>query len=130
MIPAPIVPMPARKNGIATWIVVSHHFSCLIPTSCCSLFSSPAESLAAPLSEPKEVVVIELKEPVVEGGKTDNLSSSPVRVVRRKCNICKHYHIYFVMKCTSNISTTNSTCSFCRTIFVDSCNLNYSFITF
>jgi len=25
-----MVPMPARKNGTATWRVVLHHFSCLM----------------------------------------------------------------------------------------------------
>jgi len=28
--PAPMVPMPARKNGTATWRVVLHHFSCFM----------------------------------------------------------------------------------------------------
>ena len=89
IIPAPIVPMPAMKNGMATWIVVCHHFSCFTPVKwCLSPLSSPLSlppppSAPAPGSETKEVVVIELSDPVVDGGKTESLSSSPVKQKKR-----------------------------------------------
>lgn len=70
--PAPIVPMPAIKNGIDTCSVVFHHSSCLIGG--CTIFdgfrSKPPFSSKLPLSWPfgssddtMDVVVIELNEP-------------------------------------------------------------------
>lgn len=82
--PAPIVPMPAIKNGIDTCNVVFHHSSCL---SCwCATFdglrSNPLPS-KLPWSPPfgssddaMDVVVIELNEPCDEGGKAENFSFS------------------------------------------------------
>lgn len=80
IIPAPIVPTPAIRNGIETCIVVCHHGSSLaipLPVNLALPPSSP------PFSDPgsgsddaTDVVVIEVNEPVVEGGKTANFSLS------------------------------------------------------
>jgi hypothetical protein len=77
------------KNGMATWMVVCHHFSSFIPVNwrlspLSSPPSFPVPTPPTPGSETKEVVVIELKEPVVEAGKTESLSSSPDYVKKEK----------------------------------------------
>lgn len=96
MMPAAIVPMPAMKKGIDTCNVICHHFSCLMPgkSTICLASSPPNESPPTPSAAPSPspplrrlaasgsdeamlVVMIELSEPVVEPGKTDNLSLSP-----------------------------------------------------
>lgn len=85
MIPAPIVPIPAIKNGIDTCNVVCHQISGLsapFRTKPSSPF--PLPSPPPPLSDPGsgsddaiDCVIIEASEPVVdEGCSTDNLSLS------------------------------------------------------
>lgn len=87
MTPAPMVPMPAIKNGIDTCIVVRHHTSCwkgvpLWAVSFSSPFSLPSSPPPTPhlsgsgSEEATVVVMIELNEPVVEVGSADNLSLS------------------------------------------------------
>lgn len=100
MMPAPIVPMPAKKNGIETCNRIAVHFSCLRPGRFRANFSStlpgtPAilEASAPPRPPPipppplppepgsgsedaMDVVMIELNEPVVECGRPDNFSLS------------------------------------------------------
>lgn len=80
MTPAPIVPTPAIKNGIETCNVVCHHASCVTTPLPVSLSFPPS---SPPLSDPgsgsddaTDVVMIEVNEPVVEGGKTENFSLS------------------------------------------------------
>lgn len=89
IIPAPIVPIPAKKNGIDTCNKMVDHFSCFMPGLLRAIFSSALfeaswpPPLPPPLPAPgsgsedaMDVVMIELNEPVVECGKPDNLSLS------------------------------------------------------
>lgn len=96
MMPAPIVPIPAKKNGIETCIKIVVHFSCFMPGRLRAIFSSTLVCPSWPLPPPPppplppppppapgsgsedamDVVMIELNEPVVECGKPDNLSLS------------------------------------------------------
>lgn len=106
MIPAPIVPIPAIKNGIETCNVVSHHFSTLsTPCPGTGLSSSSPPPPITPLawSDPgsgsedaTDVVIIELNEPVVdEGCSTDNLSFSSANKKKiTKYNYCYKWHIF------------------------------------
>uniref|UniRef100_A0A1B0BQI4 Uncharacterized protein n=1 Tax=Glossina palpalis gambiensis TaxID=67801 RepID=A0A1B0BQI4_9MUSC len=100
MMPAPIVPMPAKKNGIETCSRIAVHFSCLRPGRFRANFSSTLPGTPAileasvpprppPIPPPPlppepgsgsedamDVVMIELNEPVVECGRPDNFSLS------------------------------------------------------
>lgn len=90
--PAPIVPIPAIRNGIDTCIVVFHHSSCAIgvrvtfdgfrsksfPSKSAPLWSPPGPPLP-PLGssdDAMDVAVIELNEPCDDGGKGENFSFS------------------------------------------------------
>lgn len=95
IIPAPIVPIPAKKNGIDTSNNIVVHFSCFSRDSAADIFLSsppgpplPGPSLPQNFSSPLptkpvsgsddaiEVVMMELSEPVVECGRPDNFSLS------------------------------------------------------
>lgn len=89
IMPAPIVPRPAIKNGIDTCNVVFHHSSCLSEWTCTrdGFRSKPFPPASGPPPPPPsppfgssddtmDVVVIELNEPCDEGGKSaPNLST-------------------------------------------------------
>lgn len=80
--PAPMVPIPAIKNGIETCNVVFHHSSCLIGwwAALDGLRSNPLPSKPSPpfgsSDDAMDDVVIELNEPCDEGGRAENFSFS------------------------------------------------------
>lgn len=91
IIPAPIVPTPAIRNGIETCIVVCHHassFAIPLPVNLSLPPSPPFSDPGSGSDDATDVVVIEVNEPVVEGGKTANFSLSlSANELRKKINI-------------------------------------------
>lgn len=94
--PAPIVPIPATKNGMDTCNVVFHHSSCLnVPVPGFTVNFSSTKSGRSPSSPPRgssddaiDVVVIVLNEPTEEaGGNTVYLSCSLSRRKKQKIQI-------------------------------------------